>query len=118
MVVRAHNLILGMNANTRFEFLRQLSGLTPEEWEKAFIERTAEDIRSPRKTMKKAALTLILGHDVRDYMALPDAPWILPQSSANGPWRFLPNPSGRTQIYNDPVFRAAVRLLLQEVAAI
>ena len=116
MPQKGHILILGLNSRTRFDFLRQISGLTPEAWEESFIERTAEDVGSPRDAMQKAKLTLILGHDVRDYMALPEAPWILPQTSDNGPWRFLPVPSGRTQIYNDPVFRAAVRLLLQEVA--
>lgn len=108
--------------------LWQMSGLDRAVWLAAFDrmnlmdgvvwdERIAWEKSSlVAETMKAAPVTVVLGHQVRKFLDLPEVPWILPHIASEGyRWRLLPHPSGRTQTYNDPVFRAAVRLLLQEL---
>lgn len=114
--------------------LWQMSGLEREIWLEAYdrmnlldaTEWSEAGAREKRgvvvERMIAAPVTVVLGHQVRRFLKLPEVPWILPQSAEwsihSVPWRFLPHPSGRTQTYNDPVFRAAVRLLLQELTTI
>lgn len=94
-----------------FNRLNLLDAIEWDEWE-------AEQ-RRPfiLERLKEAPVTVVLGHQVREFLKLPKVEWVHPQRAAEGfHWRFLPHPSGRTQMYNDPVFRAAARLLLQELA--
>lgn len=110
--------------------LWQISEIPLKEWKRAFHRRNLLDARiwdedeavenrpSVLKAMEIAPVTIVLGHQVRKFLLLPEVPWILPQKDRRRRfwWRLIPHPSGRTQTYNDPVFRAAVRLMLQEVA--
>lgn len=106
-----------------------MSGIDPKEWDRSFQRMTivdstewdpyTADQRVPVivEAMQAAVVTVILGNPVRYHLALPEAPWIIPQYDARRGfwWRLLPIPSVRIQTYNDPVFRAAVRLMLQEL---
>lgn len=110
--------------------LWQMSGMGRDEWLGAFGRVNLLDARvwDEREALRRypeisllmaeAPLTIVLGHQVRRFLKLPEVPWIFPQEDIGRGWvwRLLPHPSGRTQTYNDPVFRAAVRLMLQEVA--
>lgn len=110
--------------------LWQMSGMPREDWLLAFDRANLLDAKvwdeqaalarypETEKKLRRASVTLVLGHQVRRFLKLPEVPWIFPQEdiSRRWHWRLLPHPSGRTQTYNDPVFRAAVRLLLQEIA--
>ena len=110
--------------------LWQLSGLPRDEWLRDFhrvnlLDARLWDIDDARlrlpsliRAMRKVPVTVVLGHQVREFLELPKVPWIFPQRDERRKfwWRLIPHPSGRTQTYNDPVFRAAVRLMLQELA--
>ena len=108
-------ILLGPDKGTRFDFLLKISEMDPAIWEEAYLMRTLED-ENVELMMKRASVTIVLGHGVREHLSLPEVPWILPQRTKRWTWRLLPYPSGRTQTYNDPVFRAATRLMLQELA--
>jgi len=92
------------------EFLELISGLSLEKFDHwAVSNSTIADLGS-------GSVVVVLGHSVRKFLDLPEMSLILPYTDMNGVmWRFLPYPSGRTQTYNDPIFRAAVRLMLQEL---
>lgn len=109
--------------------LWQMSGLDREVWLAAYRrmnlmdgrewDKDAAEAKFPEvlEAIRAAPVTVVLGHQVRKFLELPQAEWILPQYEEFRGfwWRFLPHPSGRTQTYNDPIFRAATRLLLQEL---
>lgn len=107
-------LLLSAQKGAPFEFLQKLSGVPDKDWGRAYnpMALPNDEVTAVRSA---APLTIVLGHEVRRFLELPEAPWILPQDHPSGLWRFLPHPSVRTQMYNDPIFRAAVRLLLQEL---
>lgn len=106
-----------------------MSGMERDEWLRSFhrmnlmdgtvwsAEEADAKVPIVLECMLMAPVTVVLGHQVREFLSLPKVPWILPQRADLGfSWRLLPHPSGRTQTYNDPIFRATVRVLLQELA--
>lgn len=109
--------------------LWQLSGMERKEWLRAFRrvnildtphwDREAARVSGPEIWSSYGGRRIILlGHGAREAVGLPPVPWIVLQvdERTGTTWRFLPHPSGRCQLYNDPVMREAVRMVLQEMS--
>jgi hypothetical protein len=70
-------------------------------------------------TIPQGSTVILLGHDVLRAFSMKDRPLeailIHPQVHGGVTWRWLPHPSGRSTIYNDPVFRMLAGLTLVDV---
>jgi hypothetical protein len=90
----------------------RMNVLDATEWGTGPDERRVVEVRAAMLGRE----TLVLGHQARAALGLPTRPWLLPQEEDWGVWRLLPHPSGRCQLYNDPVFRKTVGMLLEEMS--
>jgi hypothetical protein len=64
--------------------------------------------------MERGRVVVVLGEGPRRALDLPRQ-LIRPVSRLGVVWRQIPHPSGRCRFYNDPVARAVVALLLEEL---
>jgi hypothetical protein len=92
--------------------LFMLSGLTREQYERAFIRVNARD----NPLIMTGSRSIVLGKSAWKMLGLAPVEWFWVHHQHGSRWTLIPHPSGKNLMYNDPLNRDLARGILRGAA--
>lgn len=104
---------LGMGEILYLSAFERRNLLNARTWKKVFASEVAETLR-PELTTRRV---VFLGEEVSNCFDHADPHFVWRSTPEGGRWAKLPHPSGRCRFWNEPIYRAAASVFLQELVA-